>query len=221
MVVAIAALAAGLVYAYKHSETFRKICQDACHAVTTAGRWTWNTILQPVFHYLVDAIGHVMLGWSKLLGALGHVPGFGWAKKAADLMQGAGEKALQLADHINKIPNHKNVTIGIYADTSHAGIVLNKRLRDAGMGGAGKAQMFATGMGRISRPTLAVVGDAPEPENILRDSQLVALLKRAGGEGRGRSVTFNFNGDIRPADWNDFMRNVQQRERTAALGALG
>ncbi len=71
VVVAIAALTGGLIYAYKNSETFRNIVKGAFDAVAGAVRW------------VVDKMG-------DLFGLLSNVPGMGWAKDAADKMVGLG-----------------------------------------------------------------------------------------------------------------------------------
>lgn len=44
VVIALAALAAGLIYAYKHSEQFRAIVDGAFHAVQAAAEFAWNWI---------------------------------------------------------------------------------------------------------------------------------------------------------------------------------
>jgi phage-related protein len=54
VVVAIAALAAGLVYAYKHSETFRNIVNGVFHAVASAASHMWNDVIKPVFKFLIN-----------------------------------------------------------------------------------------------------------------------------------------------------------------------
>jgi TP901 family phage tail tape measure protein len=207
VVVAIAGLVAGLIIAYKKSETFRSICQKAFQAVAAAGRWMWNNVLQPVFKFLVDAIAFVMKMWAKMLGALGHIPGFGWAKDASKVMYDAAQKASNLGDNIKKIPNHANVTIvdnvsaRIAATQSYIDMMRRldgsvsrtyiEQIRTKGpvAGGGHPVPAFASGMGRVTRPTLAVVGDAPEPENILRDSQLRELMRQAAGTGSATGAT--------------------------------
>jgi phage-related protein len=52
VVIAIAALAAGLIYAYKHSETFRNIVNGAFNAV--------KNVAQNVFGWLSNAVGNVV-----------------------------------------------------------------------------------------------------------------------------------------------------------------
>lgn len=139
VVLAIAALVAGLIIAWKHSATFRFIVEATFHAIGVAGKWMWENVLKPDLNLLVGALQVVgkwaiwlwnnafqptvkfivagigfMLGiWGKMLSALGHVPGFGWAKTAGDLMNQAADAASHLADHIEKIPTHKSVTVDI------------------------------------------------------------------------------------------------------------
>lgn len=91
----------------------------ALGAVGKAGTWLWNNALQPVFRFIVNAIGELMIMWGKMLQTLGKVPGFGWAKEAGEKMEAAGGKAMGLAEKIKKIPESKDVKIT--ADTTLAG----------------------------------------------------------------------------------------------------
>ncbi|MBB2914851.1 hypothetical protein FHS43_006163 [Streptosporangium becharense] len=50
------AIGAALVLAYKKSSTFRAIVDGALRAVAAAGRWMWNTVLQPIFSTLARVI---------------------------------------------------------------------------------------------------------------------------------------------------------------------
>lgn len=54
VVIAIAALVAGLIYAYKNSETFRKIVDAAFRGVAAVGLWLWNNVLKPAFRGIVN-----------------------------------------------------------------------------------------------------------------------------------------------------------------------
>lgn len=54
VIVAIAALAAGLYVAYQKSETFREIVDKAFRAVAAAGSWMWDNVLKPVFGFMLD-----------------------------------------------------------------------------------------------------------------------------------------------------------------------
>lgn len=144
VILAIAALVAGVIIAYKKSETFRKIVDAALRGIGIAGKWMWdhalkpafnafvagikavgkigtwlwNNVFQPVFHFIVKGIATVLGMWAKMLGTLAKVPGFGWAKKAADAMAAAANKANDLANKIKKIPSTKNVDVNIHYNYS-------------------------------------------------------------------------------------------------------
>lgn len=55
VVIALIALAAAIVIAYKKSETFRAIVQAAWAGIQTAALWAWNNVLKPIFDGLVMA----------------------------------------------------------------------------------------------------------------------------------------------------------------------
>jgi hypothetical protein len=87
VIAAIALLAVGLIYAYKHSETFRKIVDGAFRGVAAAGKAMWEHVLRPVFGFLVrtwlTVAGSIINGAAK---AFGWVPGLGpKLKRAADV----------------------------------------------------------------------------------------------------------------------------------------
>jgi hypothetical protein len=73
--IALTALGAGLSVAYKRSDTFRAGVQTAFRAIERAA----GTMADKVLGVLTGLMG----GYSSALSALGHVPGFGWAKDAA------------------------------------------------------------------------------------------------------------------------------------------
>jgi hypothetical protein len=85
------------------------------------GKWMWNNVLQPVFKFILNGVADILDGWSTMLGAMGKVPGFGWAKKAAEDMENAGAKARAMAEGIKKIPSSKSVTITTTYVTRNAG----------------------------------------------------------------------------------------------------
>lgn len=55
VVLVIGALVAGIVLAYKNSETFRNIVVGAWDAIKTAALWTWENVLRPAIDWLVGA----------------------------------------------------------------------------------------------------------------------------------------------------------------------
>jgi len=69
----VAALAVGLIYAYKHSDTFRRIVDGAFRAVAAAGKWMWEKVLKPAFASLVDAFKLVMRVLGNLRGVFASV----------------------------------------------------------------------------------------------------------------------------------------------------
>ena len=75
IVTGLVALGVGLVAAYKHSATFRRIVDGAFKAV--------KTVAIGALKLIVGGLDRLLGVWSTMLGALGHVPGFGWAKDAA------------------------------------------------------------------------------------------------------------------------------------------
>lgn len=89
-----------------------KAVGKALEFVGNMGKWMWNNVLQPVFKFILNGVADILDGWSTMLGAMGKVPGFGWAKKAADDMADAGAKARAMAEGIKKIPN-KTVTVTV------------------------------------------------------------------------------------------------------------
>lgn len=83
VIIGIAALAGGIIYAYKHSDTFRAVVQAAFKGVTAAGQ-SMLDFLRPVFAGLVGfwltAVGGIVNGAAK---AFGWVPGIGGKLKSA------------------------------------------------------------------------------------------------------------------------------------------
>ncbi|WP_374457709.1 hypothetical protein [Nocardioides sp.] len=119
VITALTALGVGFVVAYKKSETFRSVVTTALDGVkkgfdllAKAGVWLWNNALQPTFKFIVSGVASILDMWSSMLSVLGKVPGFGWAKDAAEAMGKAADKAEAMAAGIKKIPN-KTVTVTV------------------------------------------------------------------------------------------------------------
>lgn len=107
VVIGIAALVAGIVIAYKQSETFRKVVDGAFDAIGRAGRWLWNNALRPAIQAIVKGFAWVVEGIAGFLDALGNIPGFGWAKKGAEGLRNLAAQSRTAADSIKKIPDPK------------------------------------------------------------------------------------------------------------------
>lgn len=100
-----------------------------------AGIWLWNKAFAPTIRFLLRGFATVTEGWAIVLRGLSKVPGFGWARKAADSMENAARKARGLADNIKGIPGHKDVRITVGVSGQDA---LNTLLRVT-RGGAGSS----------------------------------------------------------------------------------
>jgi hypothetical protein len=96
VVLAIAGLAAGLVYAYKKSETFRSIVDGAFKAVSTAAKFMWERVLKPVFKFVIDA-------WLTVAGQLVHgaALAFGWIPGIGPKLKGLDAQFAQFRDSVN------------------------------------------------------------------------------------------------------------------------
>jgi TP901 family phage tail tape measure protein len=77
IVIALAALVAGLVYAYNHSETFRRIVQAAFHAVEQAAASVWHT-LQSIWSAVAGAAATVWHGIESAWNAIASVTTAVW-----------------------------------------------------------------------------------------------------------------------------------------------
>ncbi|MDG3012142.1 phage tail tape measure protein [Rhodococcus sp. D2-41] len=68
IVVALAGLVAGVIYAYKHFEGFRKVVQSAWDGIKTATSAVWNGFLKPTFAAFGKVISGVASGIAKGIG---------------------------------------------------------------------------------------------------------------------------------------------------------
>lgn len=81
------ALGAAIVYAYKHSETFRNVVDTAFKAIGAIATWLWETVLKPVFNGLVwlfqNVLGPVFMWlWNEVItpvmNGIGNVISWAW-----------------------------------------------------------------------------------------------------------------------------------------------
>lgn len=63
IVIGIAALVAGLIYAYMHFTTFRNIVNDVGKVIATVAKAIWNDGLKPAFNGIMTAIDFVIAHW--------------------------------------------------------------------------------------------------------------------------------------------------------------
>ncbi|MCW2904931.1 MAG: Metalloendopeptidase-like rane protein [Streptosporangiaceae bacterium] len=67
IVIAIAALVAGVIYAYTHFTWFKNAVDAAWRGIVAAATWAWNTILKPIFNAIKWYIFTVLIPQYKLL----------------------------------------------------------------------------------------------------------------------------------------------------------
>jgi hypothetical protein len=96
VITALALLAGGLVYAYKHSETFRNIVNGVFKAVGTAASFMWNNVIKPIFKLWLDS-------WFTIVGALlnGAAKAFGWVPGIGPKLKAAAAKFNDFRDSVN------------------------------------------------------------------------------------------------------------------------
>lgn len=97
VVLALAGLAAALIYAYNHSKTFRDIVQGAFKVISDAGSFMWNDILKPVFQALVMSF----LAVAKTI-VDGAAKMFGWVPGIGGMLKGAAKAFDGFANDVNK-----------------------------------------------------------------------------------------------------------------------
>jgi hypothetical protein len=67
IVIAIAALVAGVIYAYTHFKWFREAVQAAWKGIAAAAQWAWNNVIKPVWDALKWYITTVLIPGYKML----------------------------------------------------------------------------------------------------------------------------------------------------------
>jgi phage-related minor tail protein len=93
VVAAIALLAAGFVYAWRNSATFRDVIYTVGDALKVALLWALNAV--------IDALTFLMGAYSTMLSLLSHVPGMGWAKDIADQIDGARDAMQRFGETVS------------------------------------------------------------------------------------------------------------------------
>lgn len=149
VIIAIAALVAGIVIAYKQSATFRAIVSDAFHGIASAASWMWNSVIRPIFKMWVDI-------WFGVVGALvnGAASAFGW-------VPGLGGKLKAAAAQFNSFRDSVNAALdGIHSQKDiYLNVVTKKQSVTISSINKPRVPHGATG-GIVTRPTLALIGEA-------------------------------------------------------------
>ena len=155
IIIGVAALAAGLIYAYQHSETFRKVVDGTFRAIGEVATWVWNTVLQPFLKMMAEGFAVIMFRMSQMLESLGKIPGFEWATEASKNMKGAADEAYGLSKQIAKIP--PKVPVEVLVTTKYANIAQATSSGAGGtvsIGGVRVATFASGGRPRPGEPAL-------------------------------------------------------------------
>jgi hypothetical protein len=100
VVTALLALGAGLVYAYRHSETFRRIVDGAFRGIAAAARFMWYQVVAPALRAMLTAF---LLVPGIIINAAAKA--FGW-------VPGIGPKLKTAAEEFNKFRDKANAALG-------------------------------------------------------------------------------------------------------------
>lgn len=116
------AIGAALVIAYKKSDTFRAVVDKAWKVVGDGARWLWEKAIKPVVGFILKGLASLMDMWAGMLRALGKVPGFGWATRAAEKMENASRKVRALGEDVDRLDGKKaKITVDVYVPPLTAG----------------------------------------------------------------------------------------------------
>jgi hypothetical protein len=164
-----------------------KIAAKVIGALGRVAKWLWNNAFQPLFKFLAKGVALALNLFGKLFRALSRVPGFGWAKKAANALENAARGANRFANAIRDIPSNKRVNVTTTYWSTRGGV--KRPHGDHGVPRARGGPMT----GRRAHP----VGErGPE---IFRPYQSGAIMpnaaaRRMANNGSAPGVTINFNG---------------------------
>lgn len=235
VIVAVAALTAGIIYAYKHSETFRTIFLAVFKAVG-------NTVL--------TTVSGIIGAFQGLFTVLGHLPGKAGSafRTAANAAKNARATVDGLRDSLNNIPSHKQVNIGVHTTFYQTGKAPGTYGNGLGViaprasggpvsngttylvGEEGPELFTAPYSGSIipsqrSMKTLANVHRHPSkgrktpPKTVVRKSSSGSSGGSSAGDGGGNIyITMNFRGNVTASTRNDLKRDVVDALNKATAG---
>jgi len=203
IIIAIAAFVAAILWLWNNVDWFRNGVTAAWEAIKTgwtwlwdnaiqpgiqamgaAFTWLWNNAIAPAVRFILGGFAQVTDGFAAMLEMLGNVPGFEWAKTAAEKMRGAAAQARSLAAGINEIKD-KSVTVSVsYRVTGSIQAAQDRRLGVAGTRAAG---------GPVTRGSMYLVGEqgpelwvAEQSGTILDHESTNRVLAGAPGGRLGR-----------------------------------
>lgn len=89
--------------------------------VGDAGRELWNRGLRPAFQFILGGVAGIAEGFESMFRAMSNVPGFGWAKKAANEMGEAALAARNISQNIRDIPREWSTNYELRTHYSYTG----------------------------------------------------------------------------------------------------
>ena len=197
IIIAIAAFVGAILWLWNNVDWFRNGVTAAWEAIKTgwtwlwdnaikpgidafgaAFRWLWNSVLAPVTRFILNGFANLTDGIGRFLDALSNIPGFEWAKDAADKMRTAATQARTLAGNLNDIPDNVPVTVSF-------SVVGAQAVKNAinGIGGSMSSHLnakleYASGGYTGDIPTSAVAG-------IVHGQEFVMSAPAVARYGRG------------------------------------
>lgn len=208
VVLALAALAAGFVYLWRNSQTFRTIVTAALDAVGRAAQMMWEHFFRPVFKVILMGISALLRGWAGMLRLLGNVPGFEWAADAADKIDGAADSVDGFNDKIDQIDPYVPVKVettftykGYKAslDRHNADVLMRHNIKGYATGGtnipAGLAWVGERGPELMYVPGGSTVYDAETSQRMARSGGGKGGGS-VGGSAGGVTVIVNVHGSV-------------------------
>lgn len=171
VVIAVAALVAGIIIAYQKSETFRKIVDGAFRGIAAAAKWMWDGVLKPIFRLWLNT-------WFTIVGAIvnGAASAFGWVPGIGDKLKAAADKFNTFRDRVNASLDgikDKDVNVNVHLAAGGAGKIIQGRGGKLAVDEAApkrstgdRGMVVAAAGGIVRRPTMLLAGEAG-PEAIV------------------------------------------------------
>jgi hypothetical protein len=150
---------------------------------------TWRSIMSSVVSFVLKRFADMTSTWATVLRALGHVPGFGWATKAADKMDKAAGKARDVARAIDNIERDVKIKVKFTATSG--------RIKVGGQ--SVNVGMYAKGGVNLPKGWKVVGEQGPElmwtpgGDSVIPAKQTRQALNASGGSGSGSG-----GGDAQP-----------------------
>lgn len=177
VVIALAALVAGLLWCYDNVAWFRDGVNAAFEGIGAIAAWLWNNALAPALRGIVRGFAWVADGLAGMLEGLGNIPGFGWAKTAASNLRSMAAQARAAADGIKSIPDKKHVDLTLSGTSKLDALARN--FRALGISGArasgGPVMAGGTYLVGENGPELVKFGASAHVFNAQQSTRMMAV----------------------------------------------